>query len=58
MAVIMGGVFSQAEGFTTLGALWPGLAFHAAATALGTGMLARGFGSRQATPAGALPDRA
>jgi hypothetical protein len=37
----MGGVFSQAEGFTTLNDLWVGLAFHAMVTALGTGMLGK-----------------
>jgi hypothetical protein len=37
----MGGVFSQAEGFASLNDLWVGLAFHALATALGTGMLGK-----------------
>ena len=43
----MGGIFSQAEGFTALSQLWPGLAFHAVATALGTGLLSKSIGSRQ-----------
>ena len=54
----MGGVFSQAEGFTTLSQLWPGLAFHAVVTALGTGMLGKSFGPRQAAVTVAEPENA
>ena len=43
----MGGVFSQAEGFTSLNDLWPGLAFHAVVTALGTGMLSKSMAPEQ-----------
>jgi hypothetical protein len=43
----VGGVFSQAEGFTTLNDLWVGLAFHAVATALGTGMLSKAVGTKR-----------
>lgn len=31
----MGGVFSHAEGFTSLGLLWGGLAFHTVSMGLG-----------------------
>jgi hypothetical protein len=53
----VGGVFSQAEGFTSLSDLWIGLAFHVVATALGTGLLGKSIGPRQTALAGALPDR-
>jgi hypothetical protein len=53
----VGGVFSQAEGFTNLNDLWVGLAFHAVATALGTGMLGKSIGPRRTALAEALPDK-
>jgi hypothetical protein len=37
----MGGVFSQAEGFTSLGGLWGALAFHAISMALGAYLLGK-----------------
>ena len=43
----MGGVFSQAEGFTSLNALWVGLAFHAVAMAVGVSLAARRPGERR-----------
>jgi hypothetical protein len=46
VAVILGAVVSQTEGFTTLGELVPGLVFHALVTALGTSMLAKAVGRR------------
>jgi hypothetical protein len=54
---IVGGVFSQAEGFTSLSDLWPGLVFHAVATALGIGLLGKGIGPRQAALAGASSEK-
>ncbi|HSJ56327.1 MAG TPA: hypothetical protein VLC95_04050 [Anaerolineae bacterium] len=44
----MGAVFSQMDGFTSIGELVPGLAFHAFVTALGTSMLAKAVGRRAA----------
>lgn len=41
MVYILGGVFSRAEGFTTLGGLWGPLAFHAVCTGLGAGLLGK-----------------
>ena len=58
MAYIGGEVFSQAEGYTSLSALWPAFAFHAVAMALGTGMLGKGIGSRQVTQASVAGGRA
>lgn len=43
----MGGVFSQADGFASLNDLWVGLAFHAVATALGTGMLGKSIAPKE-----------
>ena len=54
----MGGVFSQAEGFTSLNDLWIGLAFHAVTTALGTGLLGKSIGPRRTALAGAPPESA
>jgi hypothetical protein len=54
---VVGGVFSQAEEFTSLNNLWIGLAFHAVATALGTGMLSKSLGSRHAALTGTLPEK-
>jgi hypothetical protein len=36
MVYILGGVFSQAEGFTRLNDMWGALGFHAVTMALGT----------------------
>jgi hypothetical protein len=44
---IVGGVFSQAEGFNSLNDLWAGLAFHAVVTALGTGLLSKAVGAKR-----------
>lgn len=41
MVYVLGGVFSQAEGFTSLKELWGALSFHAIAMALGTFCLGR-----------------
>jgi hypothetical protein len=41
MVWIMGGVFSQTEGFTRLGDLWGPMAFHALCTGLGVGLLGK-----------------
>jgi len=53
----MGAVFSQAEGFTTIGELIPGLAFHAFSTVLGTSMLAKAVGKHIAET-GVVPGKA
>jgi hypothetical protein len=58
VAVIMGEVISQAEGFTTIGELVPGLAFHALITALGTSMLAKAVGPRPAPIASTVVEKA
>ena len=36
MVWIVGGVFLQTEGFTSLSTMWPALLFHAVTTGLGT----------------------
>jgi hypothetical protein len=58
VAVILGAVVSQTEGFTTLGELVPGLAFHALVTALGTSMLAKAVGPRRTIIASAAVEKA
>jgi hypothetical protein len=55
---IVGGVFSQSEGFTSLNDLWIGLAFHAVMMALGTTLLAKSIGTKRTALAGASPDKA
>jgi hypothetical protein len=41
MIYILGGVFSQSEGFTRLNDMWGALGFHAIAMALGTFCIGR-----------------
>lgn len=41
MISIMGGVFSQSEGFTQISDLWPGMLFHMLCMAGGMVMISR-----------------
>jgi hypothetical protein len=54
---VVGGVFSQAEGFAGLNELWPGLAFHAVTMALGTGLLGKGLSPKRTAQAAPLPEK-
>jgi hypothetical protein len=45
---IVGGVFSQAEGFTQLSSLWGPMAFHAVTMALGTFCIGKATAVKQA----------
>lgn len=44
MVYILGGVFSRADGFTTLSGLWGPMAFHAVCTGLGAGLIGKTVG--------------
>jgi len=52
----LGGVFSQTEGFTTLGDLWGPMAFHLVCMVLGTYFVGRPARLRLAAAASAHPD--
>lgn len=48
----MGGVFSQTEGFTSVGDLWGPMAFHAVCTGLGAGLLGKAIRPKLAAQPG------
>jgi hypothetical protein len=49
MVYIVGGVISQAEGFTSLSTMWGALAFHAVTMALGTFCVGKAVVPKQVT---------